>query len=171
MVRLYEASSHSSLALISSLATPSGFYAALYTSCIVSLASHPPQRNAWWGRSLPPGWDGSSQLGPPRHLLVKEAERAPLLRFERDNQRSALPFPGALSLRRSDVCPLAWKAISQFLLRNLISAESHFFQFSLFECLKELVPNGTSPGQSGRCRHLPCPPEERDLGPPKGKCR
>ena len=42
----------------SSLASLSRFYAALYILRIVFHASHPPQRNAWWGRSLPPGWDG-----------------------------------------------------------------------------------------------------------------
>ena len=49
----------------------------------------------------------------------------------------------------------------------------HFFQFSLFECFKELVSLGISSdyGQSGRCRrsiyvnkwHLPCLPEKREV--------
>jgi len=70
MVRSYEALSHSSLALISSLATPSGFYAA--TSCIVLLASHPPQRNAWWGRSLPrAGMTVALAVGSPQTLACK----------------------------------------------------------------------------------------------------
>ena len=78
MVRFYEALSHSSLALISSLATPSGFYAALYTSCIEKLASHPPQRNAWWGRSLPPvhaGMTVALAVGSPQTLACKGGRR------------------------------------------------------------------------------------------------